>query len=194
MTTGRLHARTITAGQRSAGEQIELLSPTPGVFRSSVRPGDVIRHGAPIGLLEVLGQTIELLAPEVGGAVVAIRDPRLARAPVDHGGVLVTLDPRATTVLGETAALPTAAQVAGVVFRAPTSGRFYGRPAPDKPPFVNAGDELTTGTTVCLLEVMKTFHRVTYGGGGLPEQARVREILVVEGADVTAGDPLLALE
>ena len=41
---------------------------------------------------------------------------------------------------------------------------------------------------------MKTFHRVTYGGAGLPERANVREILVTEGADVTAGDALLALE
>ena len=41
---------------------------------------------------------------------------------------------------------------------------------------------------------MKTFHRVTYGGPGLPERARVRAILIADGADVTAGEPLLALE
>jgi len=87
-----------------------------------------------------------------------------------------------------------AAQVAGLVFRAPTSGRFYGRPTPEKPAFVTVGAELTIGTTVCLLEVMKTFNRVTYGGAGLPERAVVVAILVADGADVTAGDPLLALE
>ena len=31
---------------------------------------------------------------------------------------------------------------------------------------------------------MKTFHRVTYGGADLPARARVREILVADGADV----------
>ena len=41
---------------------------------------------------------------------------------------------------------------------------------------------------------MKTFNRVTYGGPDLPETARVSRILVAEGADVNAGDPLLALE
>jgi biotin carboxyl carrier protein len=41
---------------------------------------------------------------------------------------------------------------------------------------------------------MKTFHRVTYGGAGLPDTARVRRVLVADGADVNAGDPLLALE
>ncbi|MBL9012811.1 MAG: hypothetical protein JNL83_01465, partial [Myxococcales bacterium] len=55
-------------------------------------------------------------------------------------------------------------------------------------------DELAPGATVCLLEVMKTFHRVTYGGAGVPERARVREVLVADGADVTQGDPLLALD
>ena len=80
------------------------------------------------------------------------------------------------------------------MFRAPTSGRFYSRSAPGKPAFVSVGDELGPNATVCLLEVMKTFHRVTYGGPGLPERAKVREIFVADGADVTAGDPLLALE
>jgi len=55
------------------------------------------------------------------------------------------------------------------------------------------GAELTPGTTICLLEVMKTFHRVTYGGPGLPDTARVRRVLVADGDDVNAGDPLLAL-
>jgi acetyl-CoA carboxylase biotin carboxyl carrier protein len=79
---------------------------------------------------------------------------------------------------------------AGRAFRAPTSGRFYGRSAPDQPPFIAAGDTLTPGATICLLEVMKTFHRVTYGG----EPARVREVLIADGADVNAGDALLSLE
>lgn len=193
--TARLHARTLIAATRTAGEQIELTAPAPGLFRSAVRTGDIVRGGSVLGMLEVLGQAIELVAPEVGGAVVALRDPQLARTPVDHGAMLVTLDPRATAI-GATVATAAASgtQATGIVFRAPTSGRFYGRSSPDKPPFVSVGDELAQGATICLLEVMKTFHRVTYGGAGLPERARVREILVADGADVSAGDPLLGLD
>lgn len=194
MTRGRLHARTLVAITRRNGEQIELTAPAVGLFRSAVQPGDIVRAGAVLGLLEVLGQPIQLLAPDVGGAVVALRDPQFAEVPVGHGTSLVTLDPRATAI-DEIAATLTHAtsQTTGLVFRAPTSGRFYGRSAPDKPAFVSVGDELAQGATICLLEVMKTFHRVTYGGAELPERARVREILVADGADVTAGDPLLAL-
>ena len=41
---------------------------------------------------------------------------------------------------------------------------------------------------------MKTFHRVTYGGADVPPRAKVRELLVADGADVNQGDPLLALD
>jgi acetyl-CoA carboxylase biotin carboxyl carrier protein len=119
-----------------------------------------------------------------------------ATHPVGYGDVLVALDPSMQLAAGPgTAAAWAATSTAlGLVFRAPTSGRFYSRPAADKPPFVAEGSALAAGTTVCLLEVMKTFHRVTYGGAGLPDTARVRRVLVADGADVNAGDPLLALE
>jgi acetyl-CoA carboxylase biotin carboxyl carrier protein len=104
------------------------------------------------------------------------------------------------TASGHTTLDPSTAQAAaasggsGLVFRAPTSGRFYGRAAPDKPPFVVPGAQVTHGATICLIEVMKTFSRVTYGGSGLPDSARVVRVLVAEGADVNAGEPLLELE
>jgi biotin carboxyl carrier protein len=41
---------------------------------------------------------------------------------------------------------------------------------------------------------MKTFHRVTYGGHDVPARAKVREVLVADGADVNQGDALLALD
>ena len=41
---------------------------------------------------------------------------------------------------------------------------------------------------------MKTFHRVTYGGAGLPEQARVAAIAVADESDVEPGAVLLRLE
>ncbi|MBC8072185.1 MAG: hypothetical protein IAG13_27945, partial [Deltaproteobacteria bacterium] len=81
-----------------------------------------------------------------------------------------------------------------LVFRAPLSGRFYARSSPDKPAFVAVGDEITSGQTVALLEVMKTFNRLSYGGAGLPERARVRAVLVRDEDDVEAGAAILELE
>ncbi len=191
----RRAGRAVTAGARPAGDLVELTSPSVGLFRIGVRAGDLVRPGGVLGELEVLGQLARVIAPDgVRGAVAAVRGEGLARPAVDFGAVLVTVDPRALSAEAgaQPAPAPAAAAAAtsGRVFRAPTSGRFYGRQAPDRPPFVAAGDALVPGATICLLEVMKTFHRVTYDG----EPARVREVLIADGADVNAGDALLALE
>jgi acetyl-CoA carboxylase biotin carboxyl carrier protein len=197
MTAAMGAVRELAAAARAVGDHVELASPAPGLFRLAVRRGDLIRSGAVLGELEVLGRLARVIAPEgVRGAVVTVCGEGLARPAVDHGAVLVTVDPRG--VAGEAAEAAAAstgpagpgAAAHGRVFRAPTSGRFYGRPGPDKPAFVSAGDTLAPGATICLLEVMKTFHRVTYGG----EPARVREVLIADGADVSAGDALLSLE
>ena len=91
--------------------------------------------------------------------------------------------------------IPTAGRCCRVGgWRSPLSGRFYARPSPDRPDFVKPGDEITTGQSVALLEVMKTFNRLAYGGPGLPDRARVRAVLVRDEADVEAGTPILELE
>jgi acetyl-CoA carboxylase biotin carboxyl carrier protein len=197
--------RTLAAAARPApsGDELDLVSPSPGLFRIAVRAGDLVRPGGVLGELEVLGRLVAIVVPDgVRGTVTAVPGEELARPAVDFGAVLVTVDPRALAAAGVDAAAASpgaaagaagagaAAAAAGRVFRAPTSGRFYGRPSPDQPAFVAVGDTLAPGATICLLEVMKTFHRVTYGG----EPARVREVLIADGADVNAGDALLSLE
>jgi acetyl-CoA carboxylase biotin carboxyl carrier protein len=206
---GRLHAPEIEvlvvhAPGGPPGEPgppiIELRAPHPGGFVPWIAPGDRVSPGGAIGELVVLGRASALIVPRSGSRTgelatgIAIRLVP-ATHPVGYGDVLVALDPSMQLAAGPgTAAAVAASTVEGLVFRAPTSGRFYSRPAADKPPFVAEGSPLAAGTTVCLLEVMKTFHRVTYGGAGLPDTARVSRVLVADGADVSAGDPLLALE
>ena len=104
--------------------------------------GEVLREqGDSVGAIREQERLHGLARPPGG--------PLLARRPVAYGDVLVTVS--ADVALGasaaESAATATAAQ--GLVFRAPTSGRFYGRPTPEKPAFVEVGAELTSGTTVC---------------------------------------------
>lgn len=164
-------------------------APAPGWFRRGVAADHLVAPGDVIGELEVLGRVTPVVAPRIRGLVRIAPGPQLARRPVGYGDALFEVE--AGGAIGSVEADARATQaVTGLVFRAPTSGRFYGRPGPDKPVFVEAGTELAPGATVCLLEVMKTFHRVTYDGA----RARVRELLVADGADVNQGDPLLALD
>lgn len=185
----RLHARRAeVVATKTDGAGWRLGSPQPGAFRPAIFKGPVSPRDV-IGTLAVLGQTIELVVPAgVGGWI----DGELAPRTVDYADPIAVLVPAAAGSAQAEAAIAADAreEAGGPMFRAPTSGRYYGRPGPDKPPFVTAGSELATGTTVCLLEVMKTFNRVTYDG----DRMKVKALLVAEGADVNAGDPLLALE
>jgi acetyl-CoA carboxylase biotin carboxyl carrier protein len=208
----RLHAPRLDllveelAGDAAAGRRWTLRSPAPGWFRPLAPLAAWSTPGTPIGTLDVLGRThllvvprgvagateapeslpVDAAAPALSPRAVGYRDPIVRLSSQTQGGAI-----SADAAAPASATAPTAD---GLVFRAPTSGRFYGRSAPDKPPFVAPGAQLAHGATICLLEVMKTFHRVTYGGPGLPDTARVRSVLVADGDDVNAGDPLLALE
>jgi acetyl-CoA carboxylase biotin carboxyl carrier protein len=183
---GRLHAPHVAALAATEGTTTELRAPQPGYFVPAIGDGDLVTPDEVIGRLEVLGRSLAVIAGNVRGLASHAGAPRA----VAFGDRLATLDLEATLGPAPTAAATAATATAERVFRAPTSGRFYNRAAPGKPAFVNPGDTLAPGATICLLEVMKTFHRVTYAG----EPARVRTVLVADGDDVNAGDPLIAFE
>lgn len=47
-----------------------------------------------------------------------------------------------------------------VTIKSPMIGTFYRSSSPDNPPFVNVGDKVTTGDTVCIVEAMKLFNEI----------------------------------
>jgi acetyl-CoA carboxylase biotin carboxyl carrier protein len=175
-----------------------LLAPMPGVARGLPALGARIVPGTVICELEVLGRSIRLIAPEAAeGLVVAHpHGPRRARIPMAHGAVLLEVDPNAGAPAhaAERRAAAGAAGASGLVFKTPLGGRYYARPSPGADPFVKVGDEIKAGTTIAIVEVMKTFNRVQLAGLGLPERARVLRIVPKDGDDLSAGDALLELE
>ncbi|ACY17940.1 biotin/lipoyl-containing protein [Haliangium ochraceum] len=196
-----VHTSELSALLSVEDERILLRAPALGLWRAAPPEGAVIRPGDRIGQLEILGALHTVLAPaKARGAVVGpAREEALARRPMAYGDVMLVLDPAAASggaLAAEAAAEAQAGALenAGPSFRAPISGRFYARPAPERPAFVQVGDEISVGQTVCLIEVMKTFHRVTYGGKGLPERARVAAIAPAEDSDIASGDIILVLE
>lgn len=193
--SSRLHAPVLTAVAVAGEDLIELRSPAVGMWRASVHAGEVVQAGETIGELTVLGVTSRVVAGSGARGAVRLPDTRTGAIAVDSGACLLQLDPTAATgVAASSDARGAATQTDGLTVRAPSSGRYYGRPAPGKPAFVSVGDVIKEGHTVCLLEVMKTFNRVTYGGGGLPAEARVTAIAVADESDVNSGDVLLHLE
>jgi acetyl-CoA carboxylase biotin carboxyl carrier protein len=73
--------------------------------------------------------------------------------------------------------------------RAPMFGVVHLQQAPGEPPWVKVGDTIEAGQMLCSIEAMKVFNEVRAEHGG-----RVTAILVASGAEVEAGQALLAIE
>jgi acetyl-CoA carboxylase biotin carboxyl carrier protein len=195
--TGRILERRLTAlVEPSADGRLAVAAPAVGYWRRAPALGALVLPGGELGELEILGVVHRLVAPEgARGVITELSVPRRGRTPVAYGEPIALLDPEAAGEAAAAEAAPAAAAGAtGLAFRAVSSGRFYGRPAPSKAPFVEIGQEIERGHTVCLLEVMKTYSRLVYGGEGLPERARVVAIRPSDGDDLAAGDVILELE
>lgn len=59
-------------------------------------------------------------------------------------------------------------------------GRFYSRPDPNSPPYVQVGDRVAAEDTVCLIEVMKLFNAIPAGVSGTVTRVCVQDAAVVE--------------
>jgi acetyl-CoA carboxylase biotin carboxyl carrier protein len=59
-------------------------------------------------------------------------------------------------------------------------GMFYAQPDPGSPPFVSVGTQVKEDTTVCLIEVMKTFNAIPAGVHGTVTEVCVNNAQLVE--------------
>ncbi len=67
-------------------------------------------------------------------------------------------------------------------------GVFYRRPAPEKPVYVDDGEQISEGQTIALIEVMKTFNEVK-----ADESGTVAAFLVEDGDEVDVGQDIVRL-
>jgi acetyl-CoA carboxylase biotin carboxyl carrier protein len=73
--------------------------------------------------------------------------------------------------------------------KSPTLGTFYRSPTPGTPPFIEVGQNVTAGTEVCLIEVMKLFTTVQAGTAGT-----IRKIYPTDAELVEFDQPLFLIE
>jgi acetyl-CoA carboxylase biotin carboxyl carrier protein len=71
----------------------------------------------------------------------------------------------------------------------PIPGVFYRRPDPESDPFATEGQAVGADDTICLVEVMKSFHQVSAGAAGT-----VLEFLVENEDVVDAGQAVAVIE
>lgn len=89
----------------------------------------------------------------------------------------------------QAAAAPTAASSNTVTIKSPMIGTFYRSASPDKPPFVNVGDEIKQGQAICIIEAMKLFNEIESEING-----KIVRVLVDDASPVEYDQPLFEVE
>jgi len=189
-----------------------LLSPAVGIVRGIPAPGRRLAGGEAFARLTILGLHHPLLVPEGLSGVVAdlavegfgvdaiaveYRQPLLTLAPFD--AVPAGADPLSPP--GPDATRPRKALHPGLedlpagshAVLSPADGIFYRRSRPADPPYVETGARVHAGQTLALIEAMKCFSAITYGGGTLPGEAEVIEIRAEDAAEVRHGQVLFVV-
>lgn len=186
--------------ERDPAGTLRILSPKVGVWTHHPHPGAVVGPGSRVGELVHLERRYALVLPDGVAGRLFGEVPRDRAVPVEYGAQLFALAPlgdadraglaqERRAVSGASEGVPEGQHA--VV--APTDGVFYSRPAPGAPPFVEPGARVRQGSAIGLIEVMKTFSRIEYGGPGLPEEAEVVEVRASDSAEVRAGDVLVVV-
>jgi len=76
-----------------------------------------------------------------------------------------------------------------VTIKSPMIGTFYRSPSPDKPSFINIGDDVEPGSVVCIIEAMKLFNEIESEVKG-----RIIKVLVEDASPVEYDQPLFQVE
>ena len=77
----------------------------------------------------------------------------------------------------------------GHIIRSPMVGTFYRAPSPGAKPFVDEGQAVSTGETLCIIEAMKILNQIETDKSG-----KVIKILVENGQPVEYNEPLFVIE
>ncbi|NIF21454.1 acetyl-CoA carboxylase biotin carboxyl carrier protein [Candidatus Pantoea multigeneris] len=125
---------------------------------------------------------------------------RISRAPVNVGYPVMqqafaapapqpVAAPVAAPAAVEAAPAPAAAEVSGHLVRSPMVGTFYRTPSPDAKAFVEVGQRVNVGDTLCIVEAMKMMNQIEADKAGV-----VKAILVESGQPVEFDEPLVVIE
>ncbi|MDP2017235.1 acetyl-CoA carboxylase biotin carboxyl carrier protein [Hydrogenophaga sp.] len=131
----------------------------------------------------------ELEITEAEGKVRIVKSaPVSAAAPVTYSMAPAPLAPSVVPVV-EVASAAVPAEPVGHTVKSPMVGTFYRASSPGAKPFVEIGDTIKEGETICIVEAMKILNEIEADKSGT-----VTKILVDNGQAVEYGQPLYVIE
>lgn len=108
-------------------------------------------------------------------------------APATYSAPASAPAPAAAAPATAPAAAPKADNL--ITIKSPMIGTFYRQAGPDKPIFVNVGDEVIPGKTVCIIEAMKLFNEIESEVKG-----KIVKVLVEDASPVEYDQPLFLVD
>lgn len=111
----------------------------------------------------------------------------IAAAPV-YAAPVPAAAPAAAPVAASAPAAAPAARDLSDAQKSPMVGTFYRAPGPNAAPFVEVGQQVKAGDTLCIIEAMKLMNEIEAEKSGT-----VKEILVENGTPVEFGEPLFII-
>src|ERR1700755_2437045 len=112
-----------------------------------------------------------------------------AAAPVYAAPLAAPTEEPASVPAAAPASAPAADTSKYITIKSPMIGTFYRSASPEKPLFVNVGDEVKSGTVVCIIEAMKLFNEIESEVSG-----RIVKVLVDNASPVEYDQPLFLVE
>ncbi|MFT6143065.1 MAG: putative deacylase [Myxococcota bacterium] len=163
----------------------QLLSPTVGVFTPATVLGGPVHPGMVLGHVLQTGRRVAIVVPEgMAGSAIEL----VSGQWVECGTVVCRVGEGTGGVFVVPQAVSADVPVGCTAICAETDGTVYLRSEPSSPPFVSVDDDLAAGTTLALVEVMKTFTPVRAISGGV-----LSEVRVTDGQSVSAGQVLFVI-
>ena len=105
-------------------------------------------------------------------------------------GIAAPALPQAAPILPQAEQAATAVEPSNLItIKSPMIGTFYRSASPEKPIFVNVGDEIKAGDVLCIIEAMKLFNEIESEVSG-----RIVKVLVDNSSPVEYDQPLFLVE
>ena len=147
----------------------------------------VVKSGATEVTYEIKGFKLTIKAPGKNGGEaqhIVVQAPVQGSAPV-HAPVQTPAEKKSADQKKEAAAND--AQY--ITIKSPMIGTFYRSSSPDKPVFVNVGDEIKKGQALCIIEAMKLFNEIESEFSG-----KIVKVLVEDSTPVEYDQPLFLVD
>ncbi len=104
--------------------------------------------------------------------------------------IMAALPPAQVAIPAPTAVEePVEEELTGDIIKSPMVGTFYRASSPGSKAFVDVGDRVSAGDTLCIVEAMKILNQIESDVSGV-----VKKIFIENGQAVEYGQPMFAIE